>query len=45
MLESEMRDLIADFPTELLGEDLELIGKEVTIGNYRLDLLFKGYVS
>jgi hypothetical protein len=41
MLEREMRDLIAEFPKELLGEDLELIGKEITIGNYRLDLLFR----
>jgi hypothetical protein len=35
MLEREMRDLIAEFPKELLVEDLELMGKEITIGNYR----------
>ena len=41
MLEKEMRDLVAKFPNELLGEELNLIAKEVYIGNYRLDLLFR----
>jgi len=40
LLETDMETLLARYPFDLLGENLRCVGRQVAIGNYRLDLVF-----